>query len=176
MKRLRPRTLRSQLTAGLVALLALACLAVGVTTVVALEGFLVGRLDQQLSASAGRFAASLEHEARPDADNQPDTRGQSEGTFGARLLAGTPTRAAVVRDRTDAAVPLSADDRRALAALPTDGSGHDVRLSALGRYRVNAVVGDDRDVLLTGCRCVRWRRRCTAWKRSRRRCSAGPWW
>ncbi|MGW5115999.1 sensor histidine kinase [Streptomyces noursei] len=150
MKRLRPRTLRSQLTAGLVALLALACLAVGVTTVVALEGFLVGRLDQQLSASAGRFAASLEHEARPDADNQPDTRGQSEGTFGARLLAGTPTRAAVVRDRTDAVVPLSADDRRALAALPTDGSGHDVRLSALGRYRVNAVVGDDRDVLLTG--------------------------
>ncbi|GAA2662820.1 HAMP domain-containing sensor histidine kinase [Streptomyces lunalinharesii] len=150
MKRLRPRTLRSQLTAGLVALLALACLAVGVTTVVALEGFLVGRLDQQLSASAGRFAASLEHEARPDADNQPDTRGQSEGTFGARLLAGTPTRAAVVRDRTDAAVPLSADDRRALADLPTDGSGHDVHLSALGRYRVNAVVGDDRDVLLTG--------------------------
>ncbi|WP_369360631.1 ATP-binding protein [Streptomyces sp. cg2] len=150
MKRFLPRTLRSQLTAGLVALLALACLAVGVTTVVALEGFLVSRLDQQLSASAGRFAASLEHEAQPDADNQPDTRGQSEGTFGARLLRGTPTRAAVVRDRTDARVPLTADDLRALAGLPTDGSGHDIRLSALGRYRVNAVEGDDRDVLITG--------------------------
>ncbi|MGD3109623.1 ATP-binding protein [Streptomyces sp. YGL11-2] len=150
MIRLVPRTLRSQLTAGLVTLLALACLAVGVTTVVALERFLVSRLDQQLAASAGRFAASLEHEAKPDADNQPDTRGQSEGTFGARLLRDTPTQAAVVRDRTDAAVPLAADDRRALAALPSDGSGHSIRLSTLGRYRVNAVLGDDGDVLITG--------------------------
>ncbi|GAB7035478.1 HAMP domain-containing sensor histidine kinase [Streptomyces sp. NPDC021749] len=150
MRRLVPRTLRSQLTAGLVALLALACLAVGITTVVALEGFLVSRLDQQLSASAGRFAVSLEHEARPDADNRPDTRGQSDGTFGARLLHGTPTQAAVVRDQTDAAVPLSAADRRALAALPVDGSGHSIRLATLGRYRVNAVPGDDRDVLITG--------------------------
>lgn len=150
MKRLLPRTLRSQLTAGLVALLALACLAVGVTTVVALEGFLVRRLDQQLSASAGRFAVSLEHEARPDADNHPDTRGQSDGTFGARLLRGTPTQAAVVRAQTDAQVPLTADDRRALAGLPTDGTGHSIRLTELGRYRVNAVTGDDGDVLITG--------------------------
>ncbi|MGW8397043.1 ATP-binding protein [Streptomyces lydicus] len=150
MRRFFPRTLRSQLTAGLVALLALACLAVGVTTALALEGFLVRRLDQQLSAAAGRFAVSLEHEARPDADNRPDTRGQSDGTFGARLLHGTPTQAAVVRQQTDAAVPLTADDRRALAGLPTDGTGHSVRLSALGRYRVNAVTGDDGDVLVTG--------------------------
>ncbi|MFJ6602514.1 sensor histidine kinase [Streptomyces lydicus] len=150
MRRFFPRTLRSQLTAGLVALLALACLAVGVTTALALEGFLVRRLDQQLSAAAGRFAVSLEHEARPDADNRPDTRGQSDGTFGARLLRGIPTQAAVVRQQTDAAVPLTADDRRALAGLPADGTGHSVRLSALGRYRVNAVAGDDGDVLVTG--------------------------
>lgn len=149
-KRLLPRTLRSQLTAGLVALLALVCVAVGVTTVVALDGFLVRRLDQQLAASAGRFAVSLEHEARPDADNRPDTRGQSEGTFGARLLRGTPTQAAVVRRQTDATVLLTATDRRALAGLPTDGTGHGICLSALGRYRVNAVVGDDGDVLITG--------------------------
>ncbi|MFH8683021.1 sensor histidine kinase [Streptomyces lydicus] len=150
MSRFFPRTLRSQLTAGLVALLALACLAVGVTTALALEGFLVRRLDQQLSAAAGRFAVSLEHEARPDADNRPDTRGQSDGTFGARLLRGNPTQAAVVRQQTDAAVPLTADDRRALAGLPADGTGHSLRLSALGRYRVNAVTGDDGDVLVTG--------------------------
>ncbi|KUL34839.1 histidine kinase [Streptomyces sp. NRRL F-4489] len=145
-----PRSLRGQLTAGLVALLALACAAVGATTVLALQGFLVGRLDQQLSASAGRFAASLEHEAHPDADNRPDTRGQADGTFGARLLRGTPTQAAVVRAATDAAVPLTPHDRRTLAALPTDGSGRSVRLSALGGYRVNAVTGDDGDILVTG--------------------------
>ncbi|MEV7414531.1 HAMP domain-containing sensor histidine kinase [Streptomyces sp. NPDC089919] len=150
MRRPVPRTLRGQLTAGLVALLALACLAVGITTAVALRGFLTGRLDEQLTASQGRFAASLEQEAEPDADNRPDTRGQADGTFGARLLNGTVTRAAVVDDATDRTPPLTGDDRRALAALPTDGRGHTIRLSGPGAYRVTAVRGDDGDVLVTG--------------------------
>ncbi|GAA1301019.1 sensor histidine kinase [Streptomyces javensis] len=146
-----PRTLRARLTAGLVVLLAVASLAVGLTTVFALEGFLVRRLDQQLTAAGGRFPASLEHgERHPDADNAPDTRGQSDRTFGARLLRGTTTDAAVVRDQTDAAVPLTGADRRVLAGLPVDGDGHGVRLSALGGYRVVAVHGDDGDVLVTG--------------------------
>ncbi|OMI41090.1 two component sensor kinase [Streptomyces sparsogenes DSM 40356] len=145
-----PRTLRARLTAGLVVLLAVASLAVGLTTVLALEGFLVRRLDQQLVAAGGRFPASLEHGERPDADNGPDTRGQSAYTFGARLKGGEATRAAVVRDNTDAHVPLTEADRRILAGLPPDGRGHDVRLSAIGAYRVLAVPGDDGDVLVTG--------------------------
>ncbi|MET9886144.1 HAMP domain-containing sensor histidine kinase [Streptomyces sp. NPDC006430] len=150
MRRLPPRTLRGQLTAGLVALLALACLAVGITTALALRGFLLGRLDEQLSASGGRFAASLEHEAKPDADNRPDTRGQAESTFGARLLNGSVTQAAVVDDATDRPLVLTPADRRALAGIPVDGDGHSVRLSALGAYRVTAVEGDDQDTLITG--------------------------
>lgn len=145
-----PRTLRGQLTAGLVTLLALACLAVGITTALALEGFLMNRLDEQLSASGGRFAASLEHEATPDADNRPDTRGQAEATFGARLLNGATTQAAVVHDATDRMIQLTAGDRHALAGVPADGHGHSIRLAALGKYRVTAVEGDDRDVLITG--------------------------
>ncbi len=151
MRRPLPRTLGGQLTAGLVLLLAAACLAVGVTTVLALQGFLAGRLDQQLAASGGRFAASLEHEAKPDADNSgPDTRGQSERTFGARLLRGTTTQAAVVRHQSAAPVPLTDADRRALDGVPVDGRGHGIRLSALGTYRVSAVNGDDGDVMITG--------------------------
>ncbi|MFJ2651603.1 ATP-binding protein [Streptomyces sp. NPDC087420] len=150
MRRPPPRTLRGQLTAGLVALLALACLAVGITTAVALRGFLMGRLDEQLSASGGRFAASLEHEAKPDADNRPDTRGQAESTFGARLLNGTVTQAAVVDDATDRPLKLTPGDRRSLAGLHPDGHGHSIRLSTLGAYRVTAVQGDDQDVLITG--------------------------
>ncbi|MFB6814036.1 sensor histidine kinase [Streptomyces sp. NPDC056347] len=145
-----PRTLRGQLTAGLVTLLALACLAVGVTTALALRGFLVGRLDDQLAASDGRFAASLEHEARPDADNRPDIRGQAESTFGARLLNGTVARAAVVDGVTDRPLRLTPRDRRALAGIPVDGTGHSIRLSAPGAYRVTAVRGDDQDILVTG--------------------------
>ncbi|MEV0777430.1 HAMP domain-containing sensor histidine kinase [Streptomyces sp. NPDC050428] len=145
-----PRTLRAQLTTGIVVLLALACLTVGITTVLALQGFLERRLDQQLAASGGRFAASLEHEARPDTDNMPDTRGQSEGTFAARLLTGSVVQAAVVRDETDAEVPLDPADRRTLRHLPVDGEAHSRRLSALGAYRLTAVEGDDKDVLVTG--------------------------
>ncbi|NUU23507.1 MAG: HAMP domain-containing histidine kinase [Streptomycetaceae bacterium] len=151
MKRPRPpRSLRGRLSAGLVLLLALACAAVGVATALELEGFLVGRLDQQLTASGGRFAASQEHEDRPDADNAPDTRGQSEGTFGARLLGGRVTDSAVVRERSDLAVPLSRSDQRKLAELPPDGKARSIGLSAIGEYRVQAVSGDDGDVLITG--------------------------
>ncbi|WP_406090286.1 sensor histidine kinase [Streptomyces sp. NBC_01013] len=145
-----PRTLRAQLTAGLVTLLALACLAVGVTTALALRGFLMGRLDEQLSASGGRFAASLEHEAEPDADNRPDTRGQAESTFGARLLNGVVTQAAVVDDAGDRSIRLTPEDRNALAGIPVDGNGYSIHLSAVGAYRAVAVHGDDQDTLITG--------------------------
>ncbi|UDL97474.1 sensor histidine kinase [Streptomyces longhuiensis] len=150
MRRPPPRTLRGQLTVGLVALLALACLAVGIITALALRGFLMGRLDEQLATSGGRFPASLEHEAEPDSDNRPDTRGQADHTFGARLLAGTVTQAAVVDNATDRPVHLTSEDRRTLAAVPTDGGGHSIRLSTLRSYRVMAFPGDDQDTLITG--------------------------
>ncbi|MEV7326009.1 HAMP domain-containing sensor histidine kinase [Streptomyces sp. NPDC093970] len=150
MRRLLPRTLRGQLTAGLVILLALACLAVGIITALALRGFLLGRLDEQLIASGGRFPASLEHEARPDADNRPDTRGQADSTFGARLLGSQVTQAAVVDDATDRPVALTSQDRRTLATVPADGRGHSIRLTSLHGYRVIAFNGDDQDVLITG--------------------------
>ncbi|MFC0597974.1 sensor histidine kinase [Streptomyces palmae] len=145
-----PRTLRARITAGLVVLLALACLAVGVTTSLALRGFLVGRLDQQLTAAGGRFATSLEHGERPDADNAPDTRGQAEGTLGVRLPPAGSARAAVVREGGDTPVRLTPSDRRALAEVPPDARGRSLRLSALGDYRVVATRGDDRDTLITG--------------------------
>ncbi|WP_328919979.1 HAMP domain-containing histidine kinase [Streptomyces sp. NBC_00208] len=150
MRRPPPHTLRGQLTAGLVLLLAAACLAVGLTTVFALEGFLVRRLDQQLTASGGRFAASLEHEATPDTDNRPDSRGQADQTFGARLLNGRVTQAAVVDEQNVRQVPLTHSDRQTLQGVPADGKGRSVRLSGLGSFRVSAVPGDDQDVLITG--------------------------
>ncbi|MCF1510304.1 sensor histidine kinase [Streptomyces glomeratus] len=157
MRRLpRPRTLRARLTAGLVVLLALSCAAVGVAAVVELDGFLTGRLDQQLRETGPRFPASLEHGVRPsdhDGDEHGDTRKQPAGTFGARLVGDTVTQAAVVRpgdQSTDLTAPLSARDVRTLTAVRTDGRGHSVHLSALGGYRVMATTGRDGDVLLTG--------------------------
>lgn len=148
-----PHTLRARLTSGLVVLLAAACLTVGITTVLDLEGFLVRRLDEQLVATGGRFADSLEHENPPaigrDGDSD-DTRGEADNTLGARVLRGIPTQAAVVRDQTDARVALTANDRRVLAAVPVDGEGHRIEISSLGAYRVVAIRGDDGDALITG--------------------------
>ncbi|MFE3327011.1 sensor histidine kinase [Streptomyces sp. NPDC059176] len=145
-----PHTLRGRLTAGLVVLLALACATVGLVSVLALERFLVGRLDQQLATEGPRFAVSLEQEPDGDGDEPADTRGQAAGTFGARLVDGRVERAAVVRGTTDRAVPLTSADAASLAALPTGGQARTLRLSTLGEYRVAAHTGRDGDVLVTG--------------------------
>ncbi|MFJ1754445.1 sensor histidine kinase [Kitasatospora sp. NPDC088134] len=158
----RPRTLRARLVAGVLVLLVLICAGVGLATCEALRHFLTDRLDQQLAATGGRYAASLEH---PDRAGN-DTRAQSPGTFGARLVDGGLTHAAVVGgvppgdddpvpmivqgSAADAAVPLDAADLRALRALPADGRPRDLELSALGHYRAAAVTGHDRDTLVTG--------------------------
>ncbi|MGW2902195.1 sensor histidine kinase [Streptomyces sp. NPDC001204] len=155
----RPRTLRARLTFGLVVLLAVGCAAVGVAAVLELDGFLTGRIDQQLQQAGPGFPESLEHgtttPAKPsdhDGDERGDTRRQAAGTFGARLLGGTVTHAAMVpsESRPGFDVTLSGADRAALAALPVGRGGHTVRLSDLGEYRLAAWPGRDGDVLVTG--------------------------
>lgn len=150
------RTLRARLTAGLVVLLAVSCAAVGVAAVVELNGFLTRRLDEQLSEVGSRFPASLEHGGRlpDDHDEHGDTRRQAAGTFGARLLNGTVTNAAVVpssgAETTDLTVDLTGADRRALASVPADGRAHTLHLAGHESYRVLATRGLDSDVLITG--------------------------
>ncbi|EST21560.1 sensor histidine kinase [Streptomyces roseochromogenus] len=152
----RPRTLRARLIAGLVVLLAISCAAVGVAAVVELNGFLTRRLDQQLQQAGPAFPQSLEHGTyKPsdyDGDEHGDTRRQAAETFGARLLGGQVTSAAVVpaSDIQDPGITLTATDRAALAGLPVDGAGHTVRLSNLRDYRLMAWRGRDGDVLITG--------------------------
>ncbi|POM26413.1 putative sensor histidine kinase TcrY [Actinomadura rubteroloni] len=143
------RSLWVRLTAGLVLLLALSCVAVGAATAVEMRRFLVGRLDQQLADQRGRFPASLEHEWPPDADNRPDSRGQSEGTFCARVVDGAVTGEWIVRGRATVGTPLSAADRRVLRSLRPNRP-RTADLSGLDDYRLLAVRGDDNDLLITG--------------------------
>ncbi|MEU0075217.1 HAMP domain-containing sensor histidine kinase [Streptomyces sp. NPDC006332] len=154
-----PHTLRARLTAGLVVLLAVSCAAVGVAAVVELNGFLTGRLDQQLRETGARFPASLELGGdRPsdhdgDEDGDGDTRRQTVGTFGARLVGDTVTNSAVVASGSGTGtvpVSLGAEDTRRLAGLPADGEVRTTHLSSLGEYRVMAAQGRDGDVLVTG--------------------------
>ncbi|SOB79463.1 two-component system, OmpR family, sensor kinase [Streptomyces sp. 1331.2] len=152
-----PRTLRARLIAGLLVLLVVTCAAVGFATTAALRHFLVDRLDQQLAESGGRYAASLEHAGQGVG---PDTRAQTPGTLGVRLLGGRITAAGVVDgDADDMDAPDDEDDRvtftpaqqRVLAALPVGGTAGTLDLGdAQGHYRVRAVAGRDGDVLVSG--------------------------
>ncbi|MGF1426989.1 ATP-binding protein [Kitasatospora sp. LaBMicrA B282] len=162
-----PRTLRARLIAGLSALLLVILTAVGLVVTTALHDYLLARLDQQLSDTGGRYAASLEH--GPGDVAVRDTRAQAPGTFGARLMHGTVTAAGVVDGDaddlavaagtrpadTDDLVKLTPADQRTLAALlvaapPATAPARTVRLTGLGEYRVVAVAGVDGDVLVTG--------------------------
>ncbi|WP_248961644.1 sensor histidine kinase [Sphaerisporangium perillae] len=144
---MRPYTLRARLVAGVLVLLALAFAAIGVATSIALEGFMVGRLDQQLSMTVGKFAASLEH--RVENGEYGDSRGQSPGTLGARVLNGRVTDAAVVASNSTGR-NLAAGDAAVLAGIPVDGRAHSVELPTLDDYRVMAIDGQDGDVLING--------------------------
>jgi two-component system OmpR family sensor kinase len=146
-----------------VALLALVCLAVGVVTTVALQHFLVGRLDAQLVAAGGRSADAgrgpLDGSVRP-----PDGRtgavtdtgaqflltpGQPTGTLGARMANGRLTAAGVLGD--DGGIqPLDAGRADVLTRLPVDGDPHSLAIPGLGDYRLVAARMPDGDVLITG--------------------------
>ncbi|WP_280672588.1 MULTISPECIES: sensor histidine kinase [unclassified Kitasatospora] len=157
-------------------LLLLTFAGVGLTTTDMLRHFLTVRLDQQLTDTGGRYAASLDHRGTAgtgDAsgtgdsaaeDEGSDTRAQAPGTFGARLKNGAVSNAGVVDgDADDAAVEagnlaadtddlvhLTAGDQRALAALTVGGPPADVHLSSLHHYRMHAIAGQDGEVLVTG--------------------------
>jgi two-component system, OmpR family, sensor kinase len=71
------RTLRGRLIAGLLALLAIACAAIGLVTYVGLRHGLMSQLDQQLGAASTRYSNCLE--ATPDSDHSHGGNGQSQG-------------------------------------------------------------------------------------------------
>ncbi|MEP7033949.1 MAG: ATP-binding protein [Dermatophilaceae bacterium] len=154
------RTLRTRLIAGLLVLLALSCLAVAVATNVALSGFLVDRLDQNLASAGSRLDVSLEHpggQGSPGLPSppggEPGLEGQAVGTLAVRIVNGSVAQAVVVRDNAGRVslsnVTLSPSDR-ALLLKVTDGRPITGRLSSLGDYRLMASRSQDDDIHITG--------------------------
>jgi two-component system OmpR family sensor kinase len=143
------RTLRLRLIAGLLALLALACVAVGVATYAALDRVLKDQLDQQLGAAAASYAACLGHPPTEEREGSEGTgrpppgaqlgtpqscaQQQADDTFTAQLVNGQ-LRYQAVHDGPDR-WGLSAADRAALGALPPH-LPRSVELSSLGHYRL----------------------------------------
>lgn len=146
MKGTRPQrhTLRRRLVFGIVALLALVTVLIGIFSVLALQGFLVGRLDSQLTQAGGRSQDAFE--GRPDGDRD-DGRdrpagdflalpGQGAGTLAGLMSGGTLTTVAVL-DQGGAPISLDAVQLAALADLQPGAAPVTVDLGGeLGEYRV----------------------------------------
>src|SRR5579859_8149895 len=139
------RTLRGRLIAGLLALLAVACAAVGAVTYISLHSYLVGQLDQQLVQASGRYRACLGHPPPGhDADNIPGPPGnkpedcaqqQEQQTFSAEVKHGFLTDSYIANGDCH----LSRADKAVLTAYPAGRQPFTSELSSLGDYRLLAV-------------------------------------
>jgi two-component system, OmpR family, sensor kinase len=152
-RRVRTPKLRTQLVALLVLLTTIAFASIAVATTLALHGFLLNRLDDELGEAGDRFSVNLEHPRDHDADERQfaTVSGQASGTLGARIVDGTVTAAAVVgRPAADPATAPGSPARAALGTLHASPRPATVDLPDLGQYRVLVTPGDDGDLLVTG--------------------------
>ena len=150
------RTLRSRLIAGLLALLATACAAVGLVTYVALHNSLLNQLDQQLTAASIQYTVCMSHHPPPGDGDQPgqsvtlnsaETCAQNQGpkTFTAHVSNGIVTDS-YIASSDDSQCTLSHADKKVLTSLPVGqgpytGEPYSSELSTIGEYRLLAVNG-----------------------------------
>ncbi|HEV7655874.1 MAG TPA: ATP-binding protein [Mycobacteriales bacterium] len=162
-------TLRARLLAALLALLAAVSLIVGVVSVLALNSFLVGRLDSQLAAAVGRIQDGGPGPSRPtpspgaSGSTAPGdgggfgggppgllVAGQAEGTLGALISGGQVSSAAVVNS-AGGGTSLTTAQEQVLLVLPADGRSYERGLGGdLGDYRLRAVTGPDGGEFVAG--------------------------
>jgi len=160
------RTLRARLIAGLLALLFVACAAVGVVTYVALRGFLLGQVDDQLKAASSRFVGCVNgppadnHQPGPSDQGSPDnhrndpgwcanTPGQAQATFTAAITSGNVTAAKLTYGQCKLS-DVQHQDGAVLDRLPANGEPYTSDLRSLhADYRLMAV-RDHGDILVTG--------------------------
>jgi two-component system, OmpR family, sensor kinase len=149
MRWLARRTLRGRLIAGLLALLAVACAAVGLVTYAALHGALLNQLDRQLNEASQRYEACLHgpppgdetdhRHAPPPSLNSPRQCAQQQAgqTFSAQVRNGALTDNYVANGQCH----LSTTDKAVLTAVPALHRPFTAQLSSLGDYRMLASPG-----------------------------------
>ncbi|MGN6408250.1 MAG: sensor histidine kinase [Curtobacterium sp.] len=150
-------SLRWRIVAAVALLLVATNVVVGAVTVVAFRGYLVDRLDAELSTAANRVVGGPDGSkpAPPDGDgsgSDPDNDfigvpGQSAGTVVAIFRDGATVLGGYTDDRGQQH-RLTTAQERTLAAVDSDGDPVTVDLGELGTYRAQAI-GDDGDVFVT---------------------------
>ncbi|MGW1030459.1 sensor histidine kinase [Streptomyces sp. NPDC002577] len=147
-KRRQPRSLRTRLVLGSVALIAVVCAVIGTVTTIALHSYLYAQLDKQVhdvAVISGRDPGPDQPGGKrtaPDQQEEPTldflagpVRG---GAVGALVLSdGTVTRAAKSDPDSDTKMTdLGEAQKAALQSVPQDGKRHSVHIPGLGEYRV----------------------------------------
>ena len=161
--RLRPRlrrgsrSLRVRLLLVLVALLAVVCAAVGWITVIAMQDFLIGQLDTQLTSAGGRAVHVAPPTGGQGGGSGPGPSGarfllapgQAVGTLGVRVENGKVTAAAVLdgNGKLDAVAPARVS---VLASVHPGGAPRTVTIAGRGEFRVAGLPAGRGDVLITG--------------------------
>ncbi len=145
----RPRwSLRRRLVLAVVGLLAIVAIVIGSVSVLALQGFLMNRLDGQLNAANGRSQTGFGPPGSLPGDAQTDniTKEQLQRTFDRQapdtvigIVAGSSV-AGVQKDQSGVPVSLTAAESKPLATVPSTGTATTVELgNGLGTYRAVAV-------------------------------------
>jgi two-component system OmpR family sensor kinase len=155
--------MRSRLLAVIVTLLAVICLVVGTVVTLALQRFLVDRLDAQVAASTGRAFVDRGYPGQDDNRTGPaghggddlgflQAPGQAVGTVGGRIENGVVTGAAVLVPGTASSrvQELTAAQRAVLATVDVDGRAQTRTIEGLGTYRLAARGTPDGDVVVAG--------------------------
>src|SRR5215469_4419237 len=143
------RTLRGRLIAGLLALLAVACAAVGLVTYVALHSALLNQLDTQLMAASQRYEKCLHGPPDGDGDHGPGQKPpphsadfcaqqQAADTFSAQVHNRGVTNSYLAAQYHSDKCPLSHADRVVLTSVPAGNKPFSSDLSHLGEYRLLA--------------------------------------
>ncbi|WP_339620940.1 ATP-binding protein [uncultured Salinibacterium sp.] len=136
----RSLSLRTRLVWGSSALIALAAVVIGVVSVLALQGFLVGRLDAQLLAASSRSQGALDGQGynvqRTPASEFLVLPGQREGTVAGLVSSSDGITAGVLSDEGTLAL-LTNEQLRTLSALDQLDNPTTVTLGGnLGEYRM----------------------------------------
>jgi two-component system OmpR family sensor kinase len=133
-------SLTSRLVATSVLLVAVVALLIASAATLALHSYLTDRLDRDVQASLGRATQQVEHgiplggAGDADADNRPFDGPPLDTLFGVSANGKT---SAVIRTE-DGPSQIDPATTEALAAVPPDGQGHDVKIPGHGEYRVSS--------------------------------------
>jgi two-component system OmpR family sensor kinase len=125
--------LRRRLIAGILALIAFACLGIGAISALAVQQILTTQLDRSLASAALRAEGPLRRNG-PGPPGAPYPPPQNEGTITYVIRADGSTTASVFT-AAGTVVPLTPQQRAAVSTVPIDGAVHSATVDNLGEYR-----------------------------------------